>query len=180
MKAIIPILIMAALVMAAFAMWSEALQVNVTVATGEVKVKFSDWRCSDMGADPQAEGFYNYELKDVASCDVEVEVEDEEGNPIKLAVTIDNAYPGYSVAVDLVVDNIGTIPVKLLHYAISEYDEEALQVELRIPEDTQIDPGGSSTYGLYITVLQGASEASEYTFHVTLTFAQWNEVPPRI
>ncbi|ADM27346.1 conserved hypothetical protein [Ignisphaera aggregans DSM 17230] len=161
----------------ALAMWSETLMVNVAVNTGEVKVKFSDWYCSDKGADPQAEGFHNTEGKDVASCDISVEVRDGEGNPIKLLVTIDNAYPGYSVDVGLVIDNIGTIPVKLLSSSISEYDKEALSVSLTVPEDTQIDPGYNSTYTLHITVLQGAAEKSTYTFEVTLTFAQWNEVP---
>jgi len=160
----------------ALAMWSETLMVNVAVNTGEVKVKFSDWSCSDKGADPQAEGFHNTEGKNVASCGITVEKRDDEGNPIKLLVTINNAYPGYSVDVDLVIDNIGTIPVKLLNSNISGVNESALSVSLTVPEDTQIDPGYNSTYTLHITVLQTAAEKSTYTFEVTLTFAQWNEV----
>jgi len=161
---------------AALAMWSETLKVNVEVNTGEVKVKWSDSYCSDEGADPQAEGYNNKEGKDVASCGIEIEVKDNEGNPIKLRVTLKNTYPGYSVDIDLVVDNIGTIPVKLQDYSISEYDKNALEVSLEIPEDTQIDPEDSGTYTLHITVLQDAKELSTYTFEVTLTFAQWNEV----
>ncbi|MEM0368470.1 MAG: hypothetical protein QXN57_03405, partial [Desulfurococcaceae archaeon] len=81
----IPILLLAA-VGFALAMWSETLLVNVTVETGEVDVKFSDWSCSDNGPDPQAEGFNNSEGKDVASCSVQVEGMDEEGDAIKLMV----------------------------------------------------------------------------------------------
>jgi len=161
---------------AALAMWSETLTVNVSVGTGEVKVKFSDWYCSDTGPDPQAENFHNTEGKDVASCDISVEEVDSGGNAVKLLVTISNAYPGYSIDVGLVIDNIGTIPVKLYNYDISGVNTTALSVSLTVPEDTQIDPGYNSTYTLHVTVLQTAEENSEYTFEVTLTFAQWNEV----
>jgi len=66
--------------------------------------------------------------------------------------------------------------VKLLSYSITGVDGSALSVSLDVPEDTQIDPGYSSTYILHITVLQGAEENSTYTFEVELVFAQWNEV----
>lgn len=160
----------------ALAMWSETLKINTTINTGEVDVKWSEWWCSDEGPDPQGEGYSNEEGKDVASCNVEVEVEDEEGDAIKLLVTIDNAYPGYSVDVYLVVDNIGTIPVKLYDYWINIEEDVPLIVSLEIPEDTQIEPEGSSTYVLHIEVLQEAEENTTYGFEVTLVFAQWNEV----
>jgi len=174
-KTIIPIIMAIMVIAGAVAMWSDTLKINATIKTGEVKVKFSSWMCSDEGPDPQAQGFHNGEGKDVASCNVDVEVI-EEGNPIKLSVTLDNAYPGYSVDVTFTVDNIGTIPVKLLNYNIMDVDVNALSVSLSVPEDTQIDSGGSSTYTLHITVLQNAAESSTYTFEVDLTFAQWNEV----
>jgi hypothetical protein len=175
-KTIIPIIMVLAIIAGAVAMWYDTLKINATIETGKVKVKFSDWGCSDNGPDPQAEGFYNTEEKDVATCGIDVEVEDEEGNAVKLLVTLGNAYPGYSVSVTLIIDNIGTIPVKLLSYDIEGVDEDALSVSLSVPEDTQIDPGDSSTYTLHITVLQDAEENSTYTFEVELVFAQWNEV----
>lgn len=160
----------------ALAMWSETLEINTAVNTGEVDVKWSDWWCSDEGSDPQGEGYNNPEGKDVASCNVEVEVEDEEGDAIKLLVTIDNAYPGYSVDVYLIVDNVGTIPVKLYDHSM-ELPEEPLTMSLTIPEDTQIDPGDSATYILHIEVLQEAEENATYgPYEITLVFAQWNEV----
>ncbi len=160
----------------AMAMWSETLRMNVEVNTGEVDVKWSSWSCSDTGSDPQARDFSNTEGKDVANCDVSVEDFDDEGDVIKLKVTINNAYPGYKVVIKGVVDNVGTVPVKLYSYSIGEYDTNALSVDLGIPEDTQIDPGMNATYTLTITVLQGAEEQSSYSFEVTLVFAQWNEV----
>jgi len=176
LRTLIPVLLLVTVVAGALAMWSDTLKINATIETGEVKVKFSEWYCNDVGADPQYDGFHNVEGKDVASCCVEVEVEDEEGNPIKLLVTLDNTYPGYYVVITFTVDNIGTIPVKLLSYEFSGVNEEALYVWLLVPEDTQIDPGDYGTYELHIVVLQGAAENSTYEFELTLTFAQWNEV----
>ena len=168
----------------AMAMWSETLKVNVYVDTGSVKVKWSDWSCSDTGPDPQATdlGFHNEEGKDVAKCYVTPERYDEYNNTIKLNVTLDNAYPGYKVNITMIVDNIGTVPVKLLSYSwsnLSNIDNEALDIELIVPEDTQIEPNENGTYVLVITVLQAANETSTYSFDLELTFAQWNEVPSR-
>ena len=160
----------------AMAMWSETLRTNVYIDTGEVKVKWSDWYCSDTGPDPQAPGFNNDERKDVASCYVEPEIIDNDGNVIKLNVTINNACPGYTTNITMVVDNIGTVPVKLLSSNLIDVDESALQVKLIAPDDTQIEPDGSSTYILEITVLQTAPENASYSFELQLTFAQWNEV----
>jgi len=164
---------------AALAMWSETLKLNAYVNTGEVKVKWSEWSCSDTGPDPQAPGFDNSENKDVAKCIVTIEKNDTEGNPIKLNVTLVKAYPGYAVNITLVVDNIGTIPVKLLSYSWSNFstiDDEALNITLFKPTDTQIHPGGNSTYILEIIVTQEANETATYSFDLELTFAQWNEV----
>lgn len=170
----IPIVILAAFGFA-LAMWSETLLVNVTVETGEVDVKFSEWYCSDTGPDPQAEGYSNEEGKNVANCIVEPELYDEEEDVIKLAVSVSNAYPGYTVDVYLIVDNVGTIPVKLYDHEIV-FDEPII-AELIIPEDTQIDPGLNATYILRITIPQEAEELSTYSGEITLVFAQWNEVP---
>lgn len=174
LKAIVIPLTMLVAIGFALAMWSETLYVNVTVQTGEVKVEFSEWYCSDTGPDPQAEGFNNEEGKNVASCDVYVEVE-ENDYVTKLAVFLNNTYPGYTVDVTLIVDNIGTIPVKLYDYSLN-FDQPII-AELIIPEDTQIHPGGYATFILRITVPQEAEELTEYFGEITLTFAQWNEVP---
>lgn len=163
---------------AALAMWSETLGINTYVNTGEVKVEWSEWSCSDVGPDPQADGFSNDEGKDVAQCLISVE-EDDEGNPIKMNVTIVNGYPGYAVNVTLIVDNIGTLPVKLYEHVYTNLDpedQEALDIRLIVPEDTQIEPGDAGTYILEIIIKQDANETATYSFDLELTFAQWNEV----
>jgi len=175
--ALLALAVVLASIGAAAAMWSETLMVNVYVSTGEVDVKWSDYYCSDTGSDPQIpDGFSNEEGKDVASCTVEEELYDEENDLIKLRVTLNNTYPGYAVNITLIVDNIGTIPVKLNSSSISEYDNDVLAVRLIPPSDTQIEPGDNATYILEVRVLQGAEENASYSFEVTLVFAQWNEV----
>jgi len=152
----------------AAAMWMETLLVNTVVETGEVKMAWDFWSCSDVGIDPGLD-------KDVATCTVEPELY-EDGNVIKVKITLENAYPGYAPVITLVASNIGTIPVKLLEYSISGLDETALSVTLYIPEDTQIDPGGELELGIGIEVLQDADELTTYSFEVEFVFAQWNEV----
>jgi len=155
---------------ASYAMWSETLRVNVTINTGEVDVKWSDWSCSDTGIDPGKD-------KDVGSCTVFAEQTDSEGDVIKLGVVLNNTYPCYYCNVTLIVDNIGTVPVKLYNWTIDKANNTPIDVDLVIPSDTQIDPGLNATYMLNIHVLQSAAENATYTFNVTLIFAQWNEVP---
>ncbi len=163
---------------AASAMWYQSLRVNVTVHTGDVSVKWVNWSCSDTGPDPQTPDtvFHNEEGKDVAQCIIQPEITDDNGNVIKLNVTIVNAYPGYHADAALVVQNSGTIPVKLYTHSITGVDEDALAVSLGLPETTQIHPGENGTIHLLIDVLQTAEQGSTYTFEVNLTYAQWNEV----
>jgi hypothetical protein len=82
----------------AIAMWYETLLVNTYVETGEVKVAWVNWQCSDTGPDPQLpdSAFHNDEQKDVAQCIVEPEVYDDDGNVVKVNITLVNAYPGYN------------------------------------------------------------------------------------
>jgi len=145
LRTVVPVLLLAAVVAGAVAMWSDTLKINAAIETGEVKVKFSDWYCSDQGPDEQLPGFSNSEGKDVASCSVDVEEKDIYSNPIKLKVEIKNTYPGYTANVSILVDNIGTIPVKLFSIFIC-YERLPVLVSLILPEDTQIDPGMNKTF----------------------------------
>ncbi|MGB9827778.1 hypothetical protein IMZ38_02185 [Thermosphaera chiliense] len=162
----------------ATAMWMETLWINTYIETGEVRVAWTEWTCSDQGPDPQAgEPFHNEEGKNVAQCIVTPEIYDDEQNVIKVNITLVNAYPGYAPFITLYAGNIGTIPVKLLNYTNLQYDEEPLTVYLDIPEDTQIHPGESLPIGIHIIVNQEAEELTTYSFELEFTFAQWNEVP---
>ena len=153
-----------------YAMWSEVLKINVTVNTGEVDVKWSDWSVSES----------DHGKPWVANTTISVEEYDDEGDEIKLGIEMNNTYPCYWANVTLIVDNVGTIPVKLYNYSIEGVNGTALFVVLERPFDTQIDPGENATYVLRIHVLQNASENAMYKFNVSLTFAQWNEVESNI
>ncbi|MHC1601461.1 MAG: hypothetical protein ACXQTB_03855 [Candidatus Nezhaarchaeales archaeon] len=149
-----------------YAMWSETLKINVTVNTGEVDVEWSAWSVSES----------DHGKPWVANTSVWVEKYDDEGDAIKLAVEMNDTYPCYWANITLIVDNVGTIPVKLYDHNISGVNTTALNVTLDIPTNTQIDPGENATYILRIHVLQNATEDTTYKFNVTLVFAQWNEV----
>ncbi len=166
----------------ALAMWSETININTYIHTGEVRVAFGGWTVNDNGPDPQCgcdDGscYDNSEGKDVASIIVTPEILDDQNNTIKLNITIINGYPGYFANITFNVTNIGTIPVKLLNYTITGVNTTALRVNLGIPKDTQIHPNENGTYTLSICIKQAASEMTTYTFDISLTFAQWNEVP---
>ncbi|RLE90237.1 MAG: hypothetical protein DRN04_15390 [Thermoprotei archaeon] len=186
-------LVMLASMGIAFAMWSETLRINVTVDTGEVDVIWGKYWSNDTIEKPEVS-------LDVTKVYITEEAYDDEGDLIKLNVTIDNAYPGYKVGIYGMVNNTGSIPVKLLSATLKYNDVETsltlcqwvdldldgdgdldLNVHLELAEDgedgTQIDPGATDTYELVIHVKQGANETATYGFEVEFVFAQWNEVP---
>ena len=187
-------LVMLASIGIAYAMWSETLRINVTVNTGEVDVEWSKYWSNDTTEKPEVP-------LDVTTVKIVEEKYDEEGDLIKLGVTIENAYPCYKVGIYGMVDNIGTIPVKLLSATLIydgkkiplelckwvdlDFDgdgEPELNVHLGLSEDggkdgIQIDPKGYDTYELVIHVKQNAKELATYKFEVEFVFAQWNEVP---
>jgi len=161
----------------AMAMWYETLKVDTYVETGNVKVAWVDWKCSDTGPDPQAEGFSNSEGKNVAQCIVEPEIYDDEGNVVKVNITLVNAYPGYNPVITLTVKNIGSIPVKLLNYTDASDIDAPLSVSIGVPEDTQLHQGETHSITISIEVLKDAGEHESYSFELEFTYAQWNEVP---
>ncbi|RLG87780.1 MAG: hypothetical protein DRO18_02710 [Thermoprotei archaeon] len=185
-------LILATIVGAAFAMWSETLKINVIIVTGEVDVEWSDYWHNDTIEKPEAN-------LDVTTVNISEE-EYDDGDLVKLKVEINNAYPSYKVGIYGMVDNIGTIPVKLesakLLYDNKSIDltlctwydldfdgdgEPEVNVHLELSDDgdgdgIQIDPDSYDTYELVIHIKQEALENTTYTFELQLTFAQWNEV----
>ncbi len=171
----------------AYAMWSETLKVNVTVNTGEVDIEWSSVECNDEGIDP------GYD-KDVASCNVRI-IDLEEEEAAKIHVEISNAYPCYTVVITGVVDNVGTIPVKLIGITLDGMEiEPCTEYELDLDGDespdlsvhvefvdlendgTQIDPDKADEFRITIHVLQDAKEEWTYKFEMEFEYGQWNEV----
>lgn len=191
---ILALVLLVASMTAAYAMWSETLKINVYANTGEVNVKWSTVSTNDEGntIDPNHD-------KDVGRCEaVIVNDTSVSGEPFnKIDINITNAYPCYNCTVTATVDNIGTIPVKLLSAKIilsngSEYTlYDAKQGINRFGEDfnftyydvvverdyDQIEPDDYATYTISIHVKQPAEENALYHFAIEFVFAQWNEVP---
>jgi len=193
---ILALVLLVASMTAAYAMWSETLKINVYANTGEVNVKWSTVSTNDEGntTDPNHD-------KDVGKCEAvivnDTSVSNEPFN--KINITITNAYPCYNCTVTATVDNIGTIPVKLLSAKIilsngSEYtlydakddtnkfgqDFNFTHYDVVVNRDEtedQIHPGGNATYTISIHVKQPAEENTLYHFAIEFVFAQWNEVP---
>ncbi len=191
---ILAIVLLVASISAAYAMWSETLKINIYANTGEVNVKWSSVSTNDEGntTDPGHD-------KNVGKCEAEIindtSVSNEPFN--KINITITNAYPCYNCTVTATVDNIGSIPVKLLsakiilsngseftlydaNQGIDKFGEDFnftyYDVVVKRDKD-QIEANDYATYNISIHVKQPAEENTSYHFAIEFVFAQWNEVP---
>ncbi len=158
----IAVVLALALMGVVYALWSETLEIDGTVNTGEVDVAFQNASDDDNGIDP------GYD-KDVANCSVSVA---QGGNP--MTITITNGYPSYTCTVSYEVLNAGSIPVKLQSIT------EIVPVELTVTQSglfigQQIDAGQYVTATVEIHVEQGAAELATYSLSKDFFFVQWNE-----
>lgn len=115
-----------ALLGAGYAAWTDHLEVNGTVTTGDIDVKFTKAESSDPGetVDPASLEFEEEHQKHVGATEVEISEDGKE-----LIVTVSNAYPGYFAHIDFEVTNNGSVPVRLQSKDIIVSDEDALLVE---------------------------------------------------
>ena len=132
-----------------YAMWSETLIITGTVTTGEVDVDFSQYS-NDSGThegyaggnvtagslDPKEPGTWdpetltwseNRELKNIASTNCNL------GTENTLTITVDNGYPCYFGSVLFDIDNIGSIPVKVLSVKLISVSENLTDITLTTP-----------------------------------------------
>lgn len=161
----IAVVLALALMGVAYALWSETLDIDGTVHTGEVDVAFQNASDDDNGIDP------GYD-KDVANCTVNVA-----GDGNSMDITINNGYPSYTCTVTYEVFNSGTIPVKLQSFSgVVPSELEITQSGLSV--GGQIDAGQAVTATIAIHVEQEAAEGATYTFTKDFLFVQWNEYQP--
>lgn len=147
----------------AFAMWSDTLQVNTTISTGEV-----DWRIVpgsviylDACGLPPGYGYFKgndwnatylpspgaAQLdKDVGCTSVSLIDSDKDNDMDTLNVTLQNVYPYYYTHIAFKVHNDGTIPIKIWRVIIDgrqyyELNEHKLQqgVEIDLTGDGKPD-----------------------------------------
>lgn len=150
-----------------YALWSKTLNIQGSVQTGEVDADFDAATTNDpVGTiDP------GYD-KDVASCEV------SGVGTQTLTVTILNGYPSYTCAVDFLVTNTGTVPVKVQSFDITGVPPELDVTLTDLPVGTQIDPGIEAHGDVHIHVNQTAAELANYTFSAEIELVQWNEYQP--
>jgi predicted ribosomally synthesized peptide with SipW-like signal peptide len=182
----------------AYAAWTDQLQVNGTVATGDIDVVFTSAVSNDpAGTDDPASP--EDDPKDVGVTEVSLS---EDGKT--MTVTIDNAYPGYVSEIDYAVTNNGSVPVRLQNKTIdvTSGDPAALEVdngclrcwleengfprllwvwmECRCGEDNVLEIGsqihdGDTFIGTISHLVTDAAEMNgSYTYTITYDFVQWN------
>lgn len=160
----IAVVLALALMGVAYALWSETLEIDGTVHTGEVNVAFQNASDNDNGIDP------NYD-KDVADCEVALGA-----NGDSMTITITNGYPSYTCTVTYEFFNDGTIPV-ILNTVTEESDPELTITQTGPSEGFQLDAGEHVTATIAIHVEQEAEELSDYSFSKSFWWVQWNEYP---
>ena len=190
-----------AIVVSAFAMWSDILKINATIETGDVDIKFT-------GTLRIFEGL-EYGKPWVANCSAELtEVQDEDednpagNNDLELDIHVYNAYPCYYCKVsDVSVKNTGSVPVKLKTSVYANDTECELKTdELGQPyygcdvdgndndiydivlwgcftslEGVQLEPGESISFTVDMHVEQDAEQSNTYTIKILIKGIQWNE-----
>jgi len=135
-----------------YGFWSESLQINGTVSTGNLDVAF-------VATGPATE----YDPGDAATCVFAI---DPNGNSMQ--VTIEGAYPWYECNIPVSVVNNGTVPVNFSGpTAVSLPPWLGLQLA---SISTTLAPGGTLAFqgsGLSFAVAETAPEgAPAVTFHL--------------
>ncbi len=154
---LLAIFLLAASILAAYAMWSETLKVNATVRTGELDWEIvsgptiwldacglppgygvyagNDWNASHF----PSPGAVQLD-KDVGCTNVELVDTDGDGDYDALNITLDNVYPWYYTHIAIKVHNDGTIPLRIWRVIIDgneyyELNEQELQEGVYIDVD---------------------------------------------
>jgi hypothetical protein len=175
-----------------YALWSKNLTINGTVNTGKLDGKITYWFSNDPPGtiDPVPEGA-TYPPKDVGETICTIDKED----PEICYVTINNAYPCYTVHYSITIKNTGNVAWMIQGYKADDTNvPENKWVQVDLDKDgkpdiefyvtdsigEQVDPGHSVETSLDTHILQTATLGSTYHFIFTILLVQWNEyVPPK-
>ncbi|MGB9662125.1 MAG: hypothetical protein ACPL5F_08930 [Moorellaceae bacterium] len=154
-----------ALMGAAFAAWTETINVNGSVATGNYDVTFSSSSTNDEGTtvDP---GLDKNVGQSVATLGADSK---------SITVTASNAYPGYNAIVTYKIKNTGTIPLKVNNAVITNTNAQITVTNEVDPAGQIIDPGQEFEAQVKHVVNDSAAETSTYTYSVAVNTVQWNQ-----
>ena len=152
---------------AGYAHWSQTLDLNVTVQTGDLD---AGWSVEDFGDDEPPE-------KDVSSINCYTSAAGgSEESPHKLHVEITNAYPSITYYCDFDIHNDGSIPLHIGEFVINRGDlPDGATVTITDLECTQLHPCESAYGTLEVHLDNDAEQDTNYTFEITVDVYQWNE-----
>lgn len=129
---ILVLVVSISLIGAGYAYWTDALNINSTVNTGEFDVEFVSWD-KDI-REHGLQGSDNY---------TELDVQIDQSNTNKAIITVENLYPGKEVIYRLRVQNMGTIPAVFENAKVTFSGSEKLKEVL----DGKFGDDGLGSYG---------------------------------
>jgi hypothetical protein len=160
--------------------WTETLQIEGTVKTGELDACFIDYKAADNDAGDAADGYGEVSVKFYDGPDSE-----PAAAPIvdmsKCVITVKNAYPGYVATVALAIKNNGTLPakVKAVTYSGDVAGECVFSAKLTTFVAGYVLPVGTTqTDTLQISIPTSAGNEVEkqiYNMEVLIDFCQEND-----
>jgi len=180
----------------AYSHWQQNLYIGSSVSTGTVTVGFTKLSCTD--------GHYDnngiYHIGEVGGKDVG-KVTADYTDPITdpgtgksgyrgIIVNITNAYPCYVVNLTALVQNLGTVPVKVKEINITDPTGELIwngadalvnattgkpiiNVKITNLVGEQIDPCHNNTVDFEFHFKQDAEQEKTYRFLITIEAEQW-------
>jgi hypothetical protein len=148
-----------------FARWTETLNIEGTVSTGNLDAQFVSLNCYD--DEPVA--------KDYSDIDCWV----DESDPRKLWITIKNAYPSINYYCEFDLQNTGSIPFHVDSVVVNTGSlPEGATVDVRgIEKSEQVHPNEYKHGIVHVHLNNTAAENADYTFSITINVGQWNEQP---
>ncbi len=156
-----------------FAAWTEAININGTVNTGDIDPIFTaaftndDGVVNDEQLDPGDDGTDPGQDKNVASKTAAIS-----GDQKTVTCTINNGYPGYHADTFVTIKNDGSVPVTITGAVVDAPAEVTVTTDGI--EGQTLDAGASITGVVHQTVNDNAAETDTYNYTVTITAAQWN------
>jgi len=138
----------------AYGYWTDNLQINGTVESGELEVEFTNLWWSD------------------TNCTYEFDSTNH-----TLTITADNAYPGFWCEGSVQVKNTGSIPVKILPVAVTTSGPDYWDVYPYSSTAVTLQPGefgAGTSVNFMIPVAETENEGAISTLTVTIAAQQVN------
>ncbi len=169
-KLIVLVMVVAFILMGAgYAAWTDVTEINGTITTGWLDVKFANPSSTD------SLGYIDPEMSYDVGC-TKASLSGDDGKTLQ--VEIDNGYPGYNSEVKFDIENKSSIPVKVKDIVITKNFGDELEISFAEIEELKGKEiaVGASLKDIHIVnlITEEAQQNSNYSYSVTITFQQWN------